>query len=110
VGGVLNPLAVGIAAGLGAALGELTGYLAGIGGRAVIERRGFYDRLEGWMRKGGPLVIFLLAAIPNPAFDVGGMMAGALRMPIWHFYLAAWAGKSVRFTLLAMGGQFLLGP
>ncbi len=110
VGGALNPVAVGIIAGLGATLGETTGYLAGIGGRTVIEKRAFYNRLEGWMRKRGVLVIFLLAAIPNPAFDVGGMVAGALRMPIWHFYLAAWAGKSVRFTLLAMSGQFLLGP
>lgn len=109
VGGALNPLAVGIVAGLGASLGETTGYLAGIGGRSIIENRTLYRRLEGWIRKAGPLVIFLLAVIPNPAFDLGGMVAGALRMPIWYFYLAAWAGKSVRFTLLALGGQFLLG-
>jgi membrane protein YqaA with SNARE-associated domain len=109
VGGALNPLLVGVVAGLGASLGETTGYLAGVGGRSILENRPLYRRLEGWMRKGGPLVIFLLAAIPNPVFDVGGMMAGALHMPIWYFYLAAWAGKSVRFTLLALSGQFLLG-
>jgi len=109
VGGALNPLAVGVVAGLGASLGETTGYLAGVGGRSILENRGLYRRLEGWMRKAGPLVIFVLAAIPNPVFDVGGMMAGALHMPVWYFYLAAWAGKSVRFTLLALSGQFLLG-
>jgi len=109
VGGVLDPLAVGIVAGLGSAMGEMTGYLAGIGSRSVIERRALYHRLERWMRKGGMLVVFLLAAIPNPAFDVGGMVAGALRMPIWQFFLAGWAGKSVRFVLLALSGQFLLG-
>jgi membrane protein YqaA with SNARE-associated domain len=109
MGGVLNPVAVGIVSGLGATLGEMTGYLAGVGGRAVIEKRPLYIRLEEWMRKGGPLVIFLLAAIPNPLFDVGGMMAGALRMPVWQFFLAGWAGKSLRLTLLALGGQFFLG-
>lgn len=109
VGGALNPLAVGVAAGLGAALGELTGYLAGIGGRAVIENRTLYHRLEKWMSKGGMLVVFLLAVVPNPAFDLGGMVAGALRMPVWQFLVAGWAGKSIRFALLALSGQFLLG-
>jgi membrane protein YqaA with SNARE-associated domain len=109
VGGALNPVLVGVVAGLGAVLGEMTGYLAGVGGRAVIEKRALYQKLEGWMRKGGMLVVFLLAAIPNPAFDVGGMVAGALRMPVWRFLLAGWAGKSIRFMLLAFSGQFLLG-
>ncbi len=109
MGGMLNPIAVGIVSGLGATIGEMTGYLAGVGGRAVIEKQPLYLRLEEWMRKGGPLIIFLLAAIPNPLFDMGGMIAGALRMPAWQFFLAGWAGKSVRFTLLALGGQFLLG-
>jgi membrane protein YqaA with SNARE-associated domain len=110
MGGMLNPVAVGIVSGLGATIGEMTGYLAGVGGRAVIEKQPLYLRLEGWMRKGGPLVIFLLAAIPNPLFDMGGMIAGALRMPAWQFFLAGWAGKSLRFALLALGGRFFLGP
>jgi membrane protein YqaA with SNARE-associated domain len=109
VGGALNPIAVGVAAGLGAALGEITGYLAGIGGRTVVEERDLYRRFESWMRRGGVLAIFLLALIPNPAFDVGGIVAGTIRMPVWAFVLAAWAGKSIRFTLLAFSGQFLLG-
>lgn len=110
VGGALNPVAVGIVAGLGAALGELTGYLAGVGGRVVVEERALYRRLEKWMHsKGGVLVIFLLALVPNPAFDLGGIVAGTLRMPVWQFVLAAWAGKSIRFILLAFSGQYLLG-
>ena len=109
MGGVLNPVAVGIVSGLGATLGEMTGYLAGVGSRGVIEKQALYVRLEKWMRKGGPLVIFLLAAIPNPAFDVGGLIAGALRMPAWQFFLAGWAGKSLRLTLVALGGRVLLG-
>ncbi len=110
VGGALNPVAVGIVAGLGAALGELTAYLAGVGGRAVVENRALYHRLENRIRsKGGVVAIFLLALIPNPAFDIGGIVAGTLRMPVWQFVLAAWAGKSIRFMLVAFSGQFLLG-
>ena len=109
VGGALNPIAVGIVAGLGASLGELTGFLAGVGGRAVVENQTLYHRLENWMRKGGMLVIFVLAFIPNPAFDVGGIVAGTLRMPVWQFLVAAWAGKGIRFFLLALSGKLLLG-
>jgi membrane protein YqaA with SNARE-associated domain len=105
LGGALNPVLVGIIAGLGSALGELTGYLAGVGGRAVIEDRKLYVRIEKWMRKHGVLVIFLLALVPNPAFDVGGMIAGALRMPVWQFVLAAWAGKGLRLVIFALGGE-----
>jgi membrane protein YqaA with SNARE-associated domain len=105
LGGALNPVLVGIIAGLGSALGELTGYLAGVGGRAVVEDRKLYVRIEKWMRKHGVLVIFLLALVPNPAFDVGGMIAGALRMPVWQFVLAAWAGKGLRLVIFALGGE-----
>jgi membrane protein DedA with SNARE-associated domain len=87
----------------------MTGYLAGVGGRSVVEQRELYQRFERLMRRYGMLVVFVLAAIPNPAFDVGGMVAGALRMPLWRFLLAGWAGKSIRFTLLALSGQLLLG-
>jgi membrane protein YqaA with SNARE-associated domain len=109
VGGALNPVGVGIVAGLGASLGEMTGYLAGIAGRSVVENRARYGRLEAWMRKGGVLVVFMLAVITHPVFDVGGMVAGTLKMPVWQFLLAAWTGKSIRFALLALSGQFLLG-
>ena len=109
VGGVLDPYLVGVVAGLGAALGEMTGYLAGMGGRGVIENRAIYNRFEYWMRKAGWLVIFLLAALPNPFFDVGGMVAGALRMPLYRFLIACWAGKTVRFIALGLTGGLIFG-
>jgi membrane protein YqaA with SNARE-associated domain len=109
VGGVLDPYLVGVVAGLGAALGEMTGYLVGIGGRGVIENRAIYDQVEAWMRKAGWLVIFLLAALPNPFFDIGGMVAGALRMPVVRFLLACWAGKTIRFIVLGLTGGLIFG-
>jgi membrane protein YqaA with SNARE-associated domain len=103
-GGVLDPLAVGLVAGFGASLGELTGYLVGLSGQHVFDDRPIYERIERQMRKSGTLVIFVLAAVPNPIFDVGGVIAGALRMPAWRFVLSAWLGKSLRFALLAYIG------
>jgi membrane protein YqaA with SNARE-associated domain len=103
VGSVMDPVLVGIVGGLGAALGEMTGYLAGVGGRPVVKNRMLYERLEGWMHKRGMMVvIFLLALVPNPIFDVGGLLAGALRMPVFRFLLACWAGKTVRLIAIAL--------
>jgi membrane protein YqaA with SNARE-associated domain len=107
-GSTLNPLLVGVIAGLGAAIGELTGYLAGYGGAIVVHKRPLYQRMEAGMKRWGPLAVFFLAAIPNPAFDIAGITAGALRMPVWQFLLAAWLGKSLRFILLAALGKMML--
>jgi len=103
-GGFLNPLLIGLASGLGSALGELTGYLAGYGGRAVVENRAAYMKLESWMRRNGTLTILFLSVIPNPLFDMAGMMAGALKYPLWKFLLVCWLGKAIKFTVVAFAG------
>jgi len=103
--GALDPIAVGVVAGLGATLGELTGYLAGASGKGVVEDRPTYQRVCRAVEKWGMGIIFLLGVIPNFFFDIGGMVAGATRMPVWRFLLAAWLGKSIRLTLVAMSGS-----
>ena len=101
----LDPIAVGVIAGLGATLGELTGYVAGVSGKGVIENRPTYQRIRIAVEKWGVWIIFLLGVIPNFFFDIGGMVAGATRMPLWRFILAAWLGKSIRLTIVAMTGS-----
>jgi membrane protein YqaA with SNARE-associated domain len=108
MGGVLNPLFVGLVAGVGEALGELTGYLAGCGGRAVIEDWQMYERLERWMQRNGSATIFVLSAIPNPIFDLAGIAAGALRFPLERFLLSCWVGKTIKTIAFAfIGAQFM---
>ena len=108
MGGVLNPLFVGLVAGVGEALGELTGYLAGYGGRAVIEDWQMYDRLERWMERNGSATILALSAIPNPFFDLAGIAAGALRFPLARFLLSCWVGKTIKTVAFAFAGaQFM---
>ena len=104
MGTVFNPFWVGIAAGTGAALGEITGYMAGFSGQAVIENRKWYDRITLWMKKYGDITIFFLALIPNPFFDAGGIIAGALKIPLWRFLLWCWLGKVIKMIGFALAG------
>jgi membrane protein YqaA with SNARE-associated domain len=101
----LDPVAVGVIAGLGASLGEISGYVVGASGKGVIEKKPIYQRVRAAVEKWGMWIIFLLGAVPNPFFDIGGMVAGATRMPLWRFLLAAWLGKSLRLTIVAMTGS-----
>ena len=97
----LNPAVVAIIAGLAGTVGELTGYFLGYSGSAVLERRRFYHRVEGWMRRRGWLILFLISAVPNPLFDVAGIAAGALRYPLWRYFVAVGLGKQVKFFIVA---------
>lgn len=105
-GSAFHPLGVGLAAGAGAALGEITGYMAGFSGQALVEHRAAYRRVVGWMQRNGFLTICVLAAIPNPAFDLAGMAAGVLRMALWRFLLAAWLGKTAKTLVFAYAGAY----
>ncbi|GAB4467326.1 MAG: VTT domain-containing protein [Anaerolineae bacterium] len=109
LGGTLNPLLVGLAAGPGAALGELTGYAAGFGGSALIDNFRVYRTFERWMKRYGLLAVAVLATIPNPLFDMAGIVAGASRIKWWQFLLAAWVGKTVQALLVAYAGALSLG-
>jgi membrane protein YqaA with SNARE-associated domain len=103
-GSIFNPLLVAVAAAAGAALGELTGYLAGYSGRGVLERAPSYDRLEQLMKEYGGWTVLVLAAVPNPLFDIAGAAAGALRMPVAAFLIWAFAGKMIKMLAIAYAG------
>lgn len=105
MGAILNPFWVAVAAGTGSALGELTGYLAGYSGRSVVARNAWSDRVESWIKRYGDWAVLLLAIIPNPAFDMVGIFAGALKMPLWRFLLWCWLGKIIKMMVFAYGGN-----
>ncbi|MCX6053957.1 MAG: VTT domain-containing protein [Chloroflexi bacterium] len=109
MGALFNPWWVALAAGSGATIGELSGYLAGFSGQAVVENRKWYDRVSGWMKKYGDVTILFLAFVPNPLFDIAGMVAGALKMPLWRFLLWSWIGKFIKMLIFAFGGATILG-
>ena len=103
-GGIFNPFLVGIVSALGATIGELTGYLAGYSGRAIINKEEKLVKVEGWMKKYGLWTIFVLAVIPNPLFDLAGMVSGAGKIPVWKFLLVTLLGKTIKFLTIAFIG------
>ena len=112
-GGTPEPLGVGLAIGSGAAVGELIGYLAGASGHGLIEDNSGYRRVAGWMERYGMWAVFGLAIIPNPLFDIVGIVSGVLRIPVWRFFCACWAGNVIKATAIAfagMGAFTVLGP
>jgi len=105
MGAIFNPLAVGLAAGAGGAIGEMSGYLAGFSGQAVIERADIYDRMVLWMTRNGNLTVLILAALPNPFFDLTGIAAGALKMPVRRFLFWCFIGVTTKMTFFAFLGS-----
>jgi uncharacterized membrane protein YdjX (TVP38/TMEM64 family) len=103
-GSVYNPIAVGVISAAGATIGELTGYIAGRSGTAVVENRQVYDRFEHWMDRYGLFALFVLAAIPNPLFDVAGIIAGLSKMKVSTYLIVVCAGKIVKFLAIAYLG------
>ena len=98
---LLEPPYVALVAGSAGAVGELSGYFLGYSGRGVLNQSRLYQRMEGWMRRRGWLVLFLVALIPNPILDFVGIAAGALRYPIWRFLAVVWVGKFLKFLTVA---------
>ena len=108
LGAVLHPIIVALVGGCGAGLGELSGYVAGYTGHAVIERMDVYERIAPHIQKYGALGIFLLACIPNPFFDLAGIAAGVLRIPLGFFLVAAMTGNIIKMLIFAYAGSVSL--
>ena len=100
-GGFLNPYVAGVFAGVGETIGELSGYAVGYGGKTVVEKHAFYQRVRAWMERRGALVIFLVSVIPNPVVDVVGIAAGATRFPLHRFLVIVLAGKILKGIAVA---------
>lgn len=108
MGSIFPPFAVALTAASGGALGELSGYLAGFSGQAAIENTLAYQRLQPWVQRYGCWAILVFAAIPNPFFDLAGIAAGMLKMPLWRFLLFCWLGQLVKMSLFAYAGDLSL--
>ncbi len=87
--------------------------MAGASGHGLIEDKSGYQRVSGWMKRYGMWAVFGLAVIPNPLFDIVGIVSGVLRIPVWRFFTACWAGNVIKATVVAlagMGALAVLGP
>ncbi|KAL6526552.1 meiotic spindle pole body protein Kms1 [Orobanche gracilis] len=99
--------------GLGTALGELPPYFISraaslSGGKVnameqldVSSRKdvGFISSVKRWLLSHAQYLNFftivVLASVPNPLFDLAGIMCGQFGIPFWKFFLATMIGKAI---------------
>jgi membrane protein YqaA with SNARE-associated domain len=91
-----NPIAIGLIAGTAETLGEMSGYAIGFGSRTMLEKRPVYEKLASWMKRRGSVVLFVVSVIPNPVFDIIGIISGGLRYPLVKFLGIVWVGKTIK--------------
>lgn len=106
LGQVLNVWGVIIAAAAGSTLGETVAFLVGRSGHGAVEE----TRVNGWIERQmrrpwrAGVILFALSAPPNPAFDVAGLFAGALGVPLWLFLASVFLGRVIRMGLVTFAG------
>lgn len=103
-GAVFNPIAVSLVVALGATIGELTGYFAGYAGSDLMDKDAKLQKVKKWMDKFGLWTIFILAVIPNPLFDLAGIVAGATGLKVWKYMVIVFVGKLIKFGVVAYLG------
>ena len=105
------PWLAALLAAAGSVLGELTGYFAGRAGRQVLGKSKAVTWTTEQMNTPMRSFLFLMvfAAPPNPIFDMAGLAAGTLKIPLRIFLPAVFIGRFARFLLFAYvtlpGGQ-----
>jgi uncharacterized membrane protein YdjX (TVP38/TMEM64 family) len=101
-----NPWIIALCAATGGAIGELSGYYAGRLGKkiAIPDSIVGYSRIEGWINKYGFWAILVIAFQPIIPFDIGGLIAGTAKMPLYKFLPALWLGKFPKYLLFAFAG------
>jgi uncharacterized membrane protein YdjX (TVP38/TMEM64 family) len=97
-----NPVIIAACAAIGGTIGELSGYYAGYLEKkiAIPDSLLGYKRLEKWIQKYGFWAIFILALQPVIPFDVGGFIAGIMKMPLKKFLPALLAGKFPKYIII----------
>ena len=96
---ILSPLPVAAVAAFGSSLGELVGYAFGNSGRDLSPRfSALLEKLGGKIRSPYAMV-FILALLPLPLFDLVGIYSGGTRMHLGKFYLLCFAGKFLKMLV-----------
>ena len=108
LGGILNPLLVGLIAGAGETIGSMVVYVTGLSSAKAfhaLDHR-VMDRFRTWIRTRGALSVFIMASILNPLFYPFTAIAGMMHFGWWRFMLLCLAGKTLKNVILAVVGYF----
>ena len=68
-----------------------------------------YNRVVKWMGgRAGIWTLFITSAMIISPFYFAGLAAGSVRMGLIKFFLISWAGKTVRYLIIAFAGYWSL--
>lgn len=96
---IMNPLLVALTAALGSTLGEFVGYAFGTITKDISPKfKKILDKLTGKIRNQTVLV-FIMAVLPLPLFDIVGIYSGGTKMNLMKFSLACFAGKFIKLLV-----------
>ena len=102
LGATFNPVLVGLTGAAGGAIGEMSGYMLGYSGHGFINKTRLYVKAESWVKRYGSATVFVFSLAPVLPIDVAGIVAGALRFPVWKFLAACFAGKALLYIVLTL--------
>lgn len=93
---VMNPLLVAVVASLGSSCGELVGYLFGRTGSDLSPRfQALMEKIQAWNLRP-LLLVFILALLPLPLFDLIGIYSGGTKIHPAKFLAACFLGKFLK--------------
>ena len=103
LGGVLNPAIVGAVAGIGEATGAVGAYFTGYAGRGFLPHSSnrLYLRLTNIVDRHGSKAVFVIASLISPIYYPFAVLLGMLRFGWVRFFLATWAGRTVKDMAVA---------
>jgi membrane protein DedA with SNARE-associated domain len=106
LGGVLNPAIVGAVAGIGEAIGAVGAYFTGYAGKGFFRdsKSGLYLRFSNLIDRHGSKAVFFIACLISPIYYPFAVVMGMLRFGWVRFFLATWAGRTVKNMVLAYLG------
>ena len=98
---IMNPWLVALCASLGSTLGEFVGYAFGTVTKDLSPKfENFLEKLTAKIRNQTVLV-FILAMLPLPFFDVVGIYSGGTRLNLVKFFVACFLGKFIKMLVYA---------
>lgn len=96
---IMNPWLVALCAALGSTLGEFVGYAFGTVTEDLSPKfKNLLDKLTTKIHNQ-TLLVFILAALPLPLFDLVGIYSGGTKMNLIKFFLACFVGKLIKMLV-----------
>lgn len=96
---IMNPFWVALFAALGSTLGEFVGYAFGTVTKDLSPKfQKLLDKLTNKVHNQ-TLLVFILAVLPLPLFDVVGIYSGGTKMNLIKFAVACFVGKFIKLLV-----------